>query len=81
MMVRVAGAKPRIRSRTVARGGVRYISATRRGLRSGSLRVSAAGARRSFWHRLVDDRDLVGSKLLVLVALLAVTMLLERVLQ
>jgi hypothetical protein len=34
---------------------------------------------RGWWHRLIDDRDLLGAKLLVLAALLGLTALLERV--
>jgi hypothetical protein len=31
------------------------------------------------WHRLIDDRDLTGAKLLLLAAVLGVTALLERI--
>lgn len=79
MTLRVTGGRPGIRPSAGARGRVSYGSATRRGLRSGTLRFSAAGVHPSRWHRLADDRDFVGSKLLVLAALLALTALLERV--
>lgn len=79
MMLRVAGTRPRIRSSARAHGRIRYVSATRQSLRSGIRRVAAAGVREPWWHRLVDDREFVGSKLLVLAALLALTAFLEWV--
>ena len=80
MMLRVAGSGRRTWSSGAAHGRVRYVSAARQGgLRSGIRRVSAAGVRQSWWERLVDDREFVGSKLLVLAALLAFTALLEWV--
>jgi hypothetical protein len=49
------------------------------GARLGHSRQSAAWAERTWWHRLMDDRDLVGAKVLLLAALLVLTALLERV--
>jgi hypothetical protein len=69
-----------IRTFAGARGRPRYAAASRRaGGRLGTVRLSAARVERTWWHRLMDDRDLIGAKLLVLAALLAVTALLERV--
>jgi hypothetical protein len=41
--------------------------------------LSTAWVQRTWWSRLADDCDLIGAKLLVLAALLALTALLERV--
>jgi hypothetical protein len=49
------------------------------GVRLGHSRLSAARVDRTWWHRLMDDRDLLGAKLLLLAALLVLTALLERV--
>jgi hypothetical protein len=49
------------------------------GVRLGHSRPSAAWVERTWWHRLMDDRDLVGAKVLLLAALLVLTALLERV--
>jgi hypothetical protein len=64
-----------------ARGYLRSAAAYRRaGVRTGTSRLLAAcGVRRVWWHRLADDRELVGAKLLLLAALLALTAALERV--
>lgn len=64
-----------------ARGYLRYAAAYRHaGSRVRTSRLLAAcGVRRAWWHRLTDDRELVGAKLLLLAALLALTAALERV--
>jgi hypothetical protein len=64
-------------------GGVsgHHRATARPGLRGG-LRPVRAGTGRTeavCWHRIVDDRDLVGAKVTALAVLLALTALLERV--
>lgn len=65
---------------TGARGHLRYAAVYHRGGSSlHRARPSGAWARGSWWHRVTDDQELVGAKLLVLAALLALTALVERV--
>ncbi len=63
-----------------ARGHLRYAAVYHRGgspLRRS--RPSGAWVRVPWWRRVTDDQELVGAKLLVLAALLALTAVLERV--
>ncbi len=63
-----------------ARGHLRYAAGYHRGaspLRA--VRSSGTTAGAAWWHRVMDDRELVGVKLLALAALLALTAALERV--
>ena len=69
-----------VRTSAGARGRLRYAAVHREaGTRLGAARLSAGRAERTWWHRVMDDRDLIGAKLLLLTALLALTALLERV--
>jgi hypothetical protein len=76
------GARRRAWNRTYGggRGYLRYAAAYRGTgvrLRTGR-RFAGRAAQRGWWHRMMDDRDLVGAKLLLLAALLGLTALLER---
>jgi hypothetical protein len=62
------------------RGQLRYAVAYRR-KEAGypSLRaLNARNAERGWWRRVMDDRDLLGVKLLLLAAVLGLTAVLER---
>jgi hypothetical protein len=66
--------------RPAARGSLRYAVVYRHaGTRLGRSRLSVARVEGPWWHRFMDDRDLLGAKLLLLAALLVLTALLERV--
>ncbi|HLW48124.1 MAG TPA: hypothetical protein VKW09_10210 [bacterium] len=63
------------------RGRLRSAAAYR-GLRSPfqpSRPPAHAAAERTWWDRMLDDRDLLGVKLLLLAAILGLTALLERI--
>ena len=63
-----------------ARGHLRYAAVYHRGgAPVHRARPSGAWARVPWWYRVMDDQELVGTKLVVLAALLALTALLERV--
>jgi hypothetical protein len=63
-----------------SRGYLRYAAAYHgTGLRLRSARPLVHAADRGWWHRVMDDRDLLGVKLLVLAVILGLTALLERV--
>ncbi|HKX17376.1 MAG TPA: hypothetical protein VJT33_05135 [bacterium] len=63
-----------------ARSHLRYAVVYHRGVSPlHRARPSGAWARVPWWHRMIDDQDLVGAKLLALAALLALTALVERV--
>ncbi|MHB8730274.1 MAG: hypothetical protein ACYDAB_00580 [bacterium] len=80
MMQRVASRRSGIRASAGAREHLRYAAVYHHtGPRLGRSRRSAAWVERTWWHRLVDDHELIGAKLLLLAALLALTALLERV--
>ena len=81
--MKLIGARHRAWNRTYAgrRRYLRYAAAypgTRSGLRPSRL-VAARAVEGTWWHRLMDDRDLTGAKLLLLAAVLGVTALLERI--
>lgn len=68
------------RRKTGARGSLRHAATYHRGappLRA--VRSSGTMAGAAWWHRAMDDQELVGAKLLTLAALLALTAVLERV--
>jgi hypothetical protein len=75
------GARRRAWRRAYAGGRayLRYAAAYRTGshLRAGRL-LAGRLQRRGWWERLMDDRDLLSAKLLLLAALLGLTALLER---
>lgn len=80
MMPRAAHRRSGVRVTAGTRGHLRYAAVYHRaGLRAGTPRAPAAWVRHTWWRRLMDDRDLIGAKLLGLAALLALTALLERV--
>jgi len=80
--MRLLGARRRAWNRLYAgrRGYLQYAAAYP-GTRS-RLGPSGPAAARSvegrWWHRLIDDRDLIGVKLLLLAAVVGVTVLLEQ---
>jgi hypothetical protein len=77
------GARRRAWNRAYAggRGYLRYAAAYRgTGRRRRTAQpLTRRGVERRWWHRVMDDRDLLGTKLLLLAALLGLTALLERV--
>lgn len=63
-----------------ARGHLQYAAVYHRGGTSlHRERSSGAWAKVPWWHHVMDDQELVGAKILVLAALLALTAVLERV--
>lgn len=81
--MRLLGARRRAWNRMYAgrRGYLQYAAAypgSRSRLRPSRL-AAARTAEGRWWHRLMDDRDLLGAKLLLLAAVLGLTALLERI--
>lgn len=81
MMLRATHGRAGVQTSAGARGYFRYAAVYRRaGPRTGTSRLLAAcGVRHAWWHRVTDDREFVGAKLLLLAALLVLTAVLERV--
>jgi len=78
-MLQITSRRAGNRTSAGARGRLRYAAVYHTGPQFGRSRRSAAWVERTWWHRLTDDHDLIGAKLLLLAALLVLTALLERV--